>query len=158
MNRPFSLNIFLIAFSFFPLLMQAQPILETGGAKMPDEWIDKDTKHRVVRLVRKEGSNASFYFHNQPFYKNLMVFYSTDKTHGRQIYTVDLKTYKIEQITRQHLPMNGELVGQKQVMFITRFATAYFPPISLPVRPNFFLYFPQITRGIFPPSMLMKLY
>ena len=113
MNRSFSLIILLIAFSFFPLLMQAQPILETGGGKMPDEWIDKDTKHRVVRLVRKEGSNASFYFHNKPFYKNLMVFYNTDKANGRQIHTVDLKTFKVEQVTRQTLPMNGELVRQK---------------------------------------------
>ena len=31
----------------------AQPLLETGGQKMPDEWIDKDTKHRVIKLSQR---------------------------------------------------------------------------------------------------------
>src|SRR6478672_3146823 len=82
----------------------AQPVLETGGQKMPDEWIDKDTHHKVVRLTRKAGENSSFYFHNNPFIGNKMVFYSTDKTKGRQIYTVDLKTLAIEQVTSQNSP------------------------------------------------------
>src|SRR4028118_1077417 len=90
----------------------AQQAMETGGKKMPDEWIDKDTQHKVIRLSRKEGSNASFYFHNDPFYGNKMVFYSTDKN-GKQIYTVDLKNFAIDQITHQSSPMSGELVGQK---------------------------------------------
>jgi oligogalacturonide lyase len=34
-----------------------------------------------------------------------MVFYSTDSTHGRQLYTVDLSTRKIEQLTHQGSPM-----------------------------------------------------
>lgn len=38
------------------------PVMETGGQPMPDEWIDKDTGHRVVKLTRRPGSNASFYF------------------------------------------------------------------------------------------------
>jgi oligogalacturonide lyase len=90
----------------------AQPTMETGGKKMPDEWIDKDTHHRIIRLVRMEGKNVSFYFHNNPFYGNKMVFYNTGKN-GKQVYTVDLKTYAIEQITHQSSPMSGELVGQK---------------------------------------------
>jgi oligogalacturonide lyase len=90
----------------------AQPVLETGGKKMPEEWIDRDTRHKVIRLSRKEGSNNSFYFHNDPFFGNKMVFYSTDKN-GKQIYTVDLKTFAIDQITHQFSPMSGELVGQK---------------------------------------------
>lgn len=86
--------------------INAQQVLETGGKKMPDEWIDKDTQHKVIRLSRKEGSNGGFYFHNDPFYGNKMVFYSTDKK-GKQIYTVDLKTYAIDQITHQSSPMSG---------------------------------------------------
>lgn len=90
----------------------AQPLMETGGQKMPLIWIDKDTHHKVVRLTNKEGDNASFYFHNNPFYGNKMVFYSTDKN-GRQLWTVDLTDMTYEQITHQASPMSGEIVGQK---------------------------------------------
>jgi oligogalacturonide lyase len=77
---------------------------------MPDEWIDADTHHKVVRLTRKEGSNASFYFHNNPFVGNKMVFYSTDSK-GRQIYTVDLGSLQIQPVTDQRSPMSGEIVA-----------------------------------------------
>jgi len=92
--------------------MVAQEVMETGGQKMPDEWIDKDTHHKIIKLTRTEGNNASFYFHNNPFYGNKMVYYNTNKG-KRQIYTVDLKTLQTEQVTSQALPMNGEIVGQK---------------------------------------------
>ena len=103
--------------SHFALLFLSAPaysqaVLETGGKPMPNEWIDKDTHHKIIRLTRKEGSNASFYFHNNPFVGNKMVFYSTDKN-GRQIHTVDLTTLKTEQITHQASPMNGEIVAPK---------------------------------------------
>jgi oligogalacturonide lyase len=107
----------------------SQPVLETGGKTMPDEWIDKDTKHRVMKLTRKEGSNFSFYFHNNPFVGNKMVFYNTapqldaDKAakqeisnsnaRNRQMYTVDLKTLSLEQLTHHVSPMNGEMVSAK---------------------------------------------
>ncbi len=97
---------------FQSFIVQAQPELETGGRDMPDEWIDKDTRHKVIRLSRKEGKNASFYFHNHPFIGNKMVFYSTDAA-GRQIHSVDLKTLQTEQITNQASPMNGEIVAPK---------------------------------------------
>ena len=58
------------------LLVFAQPVLETGK-NMPNEWVDKDTHHKVIKLTRKEGSNYSFYFHNNPFVGNKMVFYNT---------------------------------------------------------------------------------
>ena len=57
--------------------LTAQPLLETGGKPMPDEWIDKDTHHKIIKLTRKEGSNYSFYFHNNPFVGNKMVFYNS---------------------------------------------------------------------------------
>jgi oligogalacturonide lyase len=89
----------------------AQQVLETGK-DMPDEWIDKDTHHKVVRLSRTEGRNSSFYFHNNPFIGNKMVYYNTG-ANGRQVYTVDLNTLKPEQVTQQASPMNGEIVGAK---------------------------------------------
>lgn len=125
----------LLGISTFLLLSvytNAQKVLETGGQKMPDEWIDKSTHHKVVNLTRKEGSNVSFYFHNNPFVGNKMVFYSSSKQKGgeatdmkkqetynlnvkdKQLYTVDLTTLKIEQLTRHPLPMNGEIVSAKR--------------------------------------------
>jgi oligogalacturonide lyase len=95
----------------FSNLASAQTVLETGK-DMPDEWIDKDTQHKIIKLSRKEGSSSSFYFHNNPFVGNKMVFFSTDKN-GRQIYTVDLSTLNVEQVTQQPGPMLGEIVGPK---------------------------------------------
>jgi oligogalacturonide lyase len=107
----------------------AQEVLETGGQKMPDEWIDRDTRHRVVRLTRNGASNLSFYFHNNPFIGNKMVYYSsrsnqaqTDQkletsnpalSRNKQLHLLDLKTLQSEQLTSQASPMNGEIVHNK---------------------------------------------
>jgi len=100
--------------SIISITASAQPVLETGAQKpMPETWIDASTKHTVVRLTNKPGTNASFYFHNNPFVGNKMVFYSTDSSNGRQLYTVDLTTRKIEQLTHQSSPMTGEIVSAK---------------------------------------------
>ena len=102
---------------------------------MPDEWIDKSTGHKLIKLTRREGSNMSFYFHNNPFIGNKsdgyrMVFYGTNAQNSnkndsvkqeiynvsagnKQIYSVDLNTLKIEQLTSQKSPMNGEIVAPK---------------------------------------------
>jgi oligogalacturonide lyase len=103
---------FFVFFLALHLFSQAQPVMTTGGKKMPDEWMDSATRHKVVRLSRVEGNNLSFYFHNNPFYKNRMVFYNTVNGH-KQLYTVDLKTLKNEKITSQANNMTGEIVGHK---------------------------------------------
>src|SRR4030095_5233637 len=73
----FKIVVLLLRGSFF---VHAQPVMETGGQTMPNEWIDKDTHHKVIKLTRLEGrSNLSFYFHNDPFIGNTMVFYSSSK-------------------------------------------------------------------------------
>ena len=108
-----------------------QPIMETGGQKMPDEWIDKNTGHRLIKLTRKEGSSVSFYFHNNPFIGNKMVFYNSSREQpgavtdmkkqetdnlnikDKQLYAVDLSTLAIEQLTHHSSPMNGEIVCAK---------------------------------------------
>ena len=123
------LVLLLIIFTYSNHLLYAQPVMETGGQKMPDEWIDKSTGHRVIKLTRKEGSNFSFYFHNNPFIGNKMVFYNTSpqkpeeqaakveisntSARNRQIYIVDLKTLQIEQLTNHTTAMNGEIVSPK---------------------------------------------
>src|SRR5437868_6096527 len=115
-----------VMLSLYSRPLFAQPVMETGGQKMPDEWIDKDTKHKVVRLSRIQGnSSLSFYFHNNPFIGNKMVFYSSGKNdvsgiqkqetystnaRNKQLWLLDLTTLKAEQLTHQASPMNGEIV------------------------------------------------
>lgn len=126
MKRVFNLSFLFFLFSFSPI---AQPVMETGGQKMPNEWVDKDTKHKVIRLSRIEGnSSLSFYFHNNPFYGNKMVFYSSVKndvsgiqkqeisstnSRNKQLYIIDLATLKTEQLSFHPTPMNGEILDHK---------------------------------------------
>lgn len=108
----------------------AQTVMETGGRQMPNEWIDKTTGHKIIKLTRRQGNNMSFYFHNNPFVENKMIFYGTNYLNtakndsvkqetgnitagNKQVYSVDLNTLKVEQLTHQHAPMNGEIVARK---------------------------------------------
>jgi oligogalacturonide lyase len=115
-------------FSLISFSAAAQEVMETGGQKMPDQWIDKDTKHKVVKLTRNGGSNLSFYFHNNPFIGNKMVYYSSSvndvsgiqkqetystSSKNKQIHLLDLATLRSEQLTFQSSPMNGEIVHNK---------------------------------------------
>jgi len=97
----------------FAIAAAAQEVLETGSRKpMPVEWIDKDTGHKLIRLSRLEGNSVSFYFHNNPFIDNKMLFYNTGEN-GKQLYTVDLKTLEAEQLTHHASPMFGEITAPK---------------------------------------------
>ena len=102
---------------------QEIPVMETGGQQMPDEWIDKDTGHKVLKLTHRPGRNSSFYFHNNPFIGNEMVFCGGDKPFAgddmsansgngdkMQMYAVDLKTLKIRQLTHEPFHVRTEIV------------------------------------------------
>lgn len=105
------------------------PVLETGGKQMPREWIDSSTHYKLIRLSNLDGDNRSFYFHNNPFIpqiKNegdLMVFYNrpeqgkSDRWYkGREkklLYTINLKTFEIKQLTPFPDAIGGEIVGKK---------------------------------------------
>ena len=102
---------------------QTTPIMETGGQSMPNEWIDKDTGHKVIKLTRREGLNQSFYFHNNPFIGEEMIFCGgetkfagNDNLHGAgpkeglQLYAVNLKTLDIRQLTNEQFNVNSEVV------------------------------------------------
>ena len=105
----------------------AQPSLPTGQ-QMPNEWIDADTHHKIIRLTNNDRSNLSFYFHNNPFVGNKMVYYSTEKTTApaakqetynsnasdRQLYLLDLKTLQSQRLTNSTNPMQGEIVSTKR--------------------------------------------
>ena len=93
--------------------LNAQPVMETGGQKMPDEWTDQDTHHQVVRLIKGGGRHGSFYFHNNPFVGDKMVYYGEDKHGGWQLFTVSLKTHEVTQLTNHATKMHGEIVSAK---------------------------------------------
>jgi oligogalacturonide lyase len=105
------------------------PVMTTGGQIMPNEWIDQDTGHKVIKLTRRDGINMSFYFHNNPFVGDDMIFCGGNKK-GRsddnvkkeiynmnvgnlQMYKVNLKTLGIEQITDEKFPVHTEIVCKK---------------------------------------------
>lgn len=95
------------------------PILKTGLEKpMPMEWIDKDTGHKVRRLVNRKGGNRSFYFHNNPFLENAegtgnaMVFYGNTPT-TNQIFLFDMENGTTKQVTTGEGSKKGEILGPK---------------------------------------------
>lgn len=101
------------------------PIMETGGKTMPNQWIDKDTGHRVVKLSNRSGSNRCFYFHNNPFVGNEMLFHGTipaplgatiSPGMGNaltQIFAVNLKTLNIRQVTQELYDVDTEVLCKK---------------------------------------------
>src|SRR5215813_8463994 len=113
--------VFGVILLFFCCNAIAQQEMETGSQKpMPLEWIDKDTHHKVIKLARSEGSNASFYFHNNPFIPgkksegDLMIYYNTNNG-NRQVYALNLKTLQSTQVTNSPSKMMvGEIVGPKK--------------------------------------------
>ena len=100
------------------------PVLETGGREMPDEWIDSDTGHRIIKLTRRAGANRSFYFHNHPFVGDEMLFVGSDQqqastdmlagngTQGvlKQMYAVNLQTLQVRQVTHEATGVSTEIV------------------------------------------------
>jgi len=75
--------------------LHAQELMETGGTKMPVEWIDKDTHHKVVRLSADlPGNSLSFYFHNTPFIGNEMIFYNNSKQKAADVTDMKKKPHQ----------------------------------------------------------------
>ena len=101
------------------LTVSSQPILRTGGRVMPDEWIDSLTGHHIVKLTRRVGDNVSFYFHNNPFIGDWMVFYGRGDHQQKNLYKVNLKTFEIRQLSFRNQPIKGEIlsVARKEVFF-----------------------------------------
>ncbi|MFO7656015.1 MAG: oligogalacturonate lyase family protein [Bacteroidales bacterium] len=125
--------IFLFAVSAFILSScnkNELPVLETGSQKpMPVSWLDKDTGHEIIRLTDTLSSNRSFYFHNNPFIPgkkgegDLMIYYGSNQIlqsdkwfrggEVRQLFSINLKTKEVKQITKNTEPIFGEIVGKK---------------------------------------------
>ena len=92
---------------------------------MPGQWVDKDTGHRIIKLTKRVGPNRVFYFHNNPFVGNEMVFHGLPKkkegeelsANGgpatRQMFAVDLKTLAVRQLTKERYAVDTEIVCEK---------------------------------------------
>lgn len=123
-------NILILSLSVLSLLFACQtkqpeaiaahigiPVLETGSQQpMPDEWIDQDTQYKIIKLSRRKSGGRSFYFHNNPFLKqlgqegDLMVFYGNVDS-LRQLFSINLKTFSIIQLTYHRSQIRGEIVS-----------------------------------------------
>ena len=114
----FSIILLLSCFLTIPL-SHAQPVLETGGRNMPNEWIDSATHHKIIRITRRQGNNLSFYFHNNPFIDNKMLFYGKDEHRKSRLFIVDLSSFKIEQLTHRSGSIKGEILStvRKEVFY-----------------------------------------
>ncbi len=95
------------------------PVMTTSKeSSLAKVWIDAETGHKVEKLVDRPGTNSSFYFHNDPFLPTsdnkgwLMLFYGSTPN-GNQLFSIDLNTKKIEQITDKPGNKGGEIVGNK---------------------------------------------
>lgn len=108
-------NLIICALAFVPLGLKAQsvPVMETGNNNMPNEWIDRDTGHKVIKLTRRAGDNTSFYFHNNPFVGNEMLFAGSTgyDTKDSQMYAVNLSSLDIRQITHESFPVRTEIAS-----------------------------------------------
>lgn len=146
-------------FAVLALPAIAQPKMETGGQKMPDEWIDKDTGHRVKRLIPREGANFSFYFNNNPFVGNKMIFFGSDNPindqrkqeiyniGSRQIYSINLDTNQIEQLTNELTPPTGEMLcAHTQEVFYQVSDTVYAVNVNTKEKREIYV-FPRNFKG-----------
>ena len=84
----------------------ARPPSEAGIAapedgRAPDEWVDADTGHRVVRLSRIPGSSESLYFHQNAFTAqgDKMVFMNSTADASNRLMVMDWATRNIKPLT-----------------------------------------------------------
>ena len=106
------------------------PILLTGCAtahrEPPKEWVDRDTRHRVVRLS-EEPDSRSLYFHQNAYTQDGRLIFSS--TNG--IFAVDLQTRVIEKLVAApaKIVQVGKKVGR---VYFTRSHAFY--SLDLPTR------------------------
>lgn len=128
------------------------PVLTSGGQPMPDEWIDKDTGHKIIRLSRRKEGGSSFYFHNKPFLKaengtdDLMVFYGDADT-LRQLFTVNLATLEVEQITNHPGRFRGEIVAPKSKEVFYQSRDSVFATNVITKKSRLVYVFPEDFKG-----------
>jgi len=83
-----------------------------SGTYIPNDYIDPDTGHRVVRLTRGTGSYSSFYFHQNAFTpdgKEVVVAAAIDGE--RRLYAINLDTLERRKVTDR--PSAFEVAARK---------------------------------------------
>ncbi|APZ46067.1 hypothetical protein BW723_07045 [Polaribacter reichenbachii] len=109
----------IILFSCSTKTIKKIPVLETSKeSSLANIWIDAATNHKIEKIVKREGNNRSFYFHNNPFYKSLdgkddLMIFSGSVSDGNQFFSVNLRTNQIEQVTYKKGRKKGEILGSK---------------------------------------------
>lgn len=117
MNNTLYSLILLLVLARFPINLEAQNKPDVHGP-VPIEWVDTITGHKVIRLSRREGTNESFYFHNNPFIKSAdgqtdeMIFTGSTEN-GSQYFSVNLKTFETKQLTFAGQSIRNEIVARK---------------------------------------------
>ncbi|TDD95743.1 oligogalacturonate lyase family protein [Flavobacterium cellulosilyticum] len=129
------------------------PVLETSKeSSLAKVWIDATTGHKVEKLIDREGANSSFYFNNNPFLPTkdkkswLMIFYGST-AQGQQLFSIDLKTKKIDQITNRGGNKSGEIVGVKTRKVYYRIKDSIFSTHIDTHETNFIFKFPDDEVG-----------
>lgn len=117
--KRFTLYSFLLIMLLAACEKEQLPVIETGSqTPMPSAWIDKDTGHKLIKLINDDGDNRSFYFHNNPFLKGVdgmndkMIYYKT-VNEQRQLCSVDLVTKETDQITHRN-NVSREILGESR--------------------------------------------
>jgi oligogalacturonide lyase len=83
------------------LPVQALAAEKAAPSALRDEWIDRDTSHRVVRLSRLPGTSESFYFHQNAFTRegDKMVFENRPPGESNRLCVLRLATRQVEPLT-----------------------------------------------------------
>lgn len=129
------------------------PVMKTSKeSSLLGLWVDDETGHKVEKLVQREGTNSSFYFHNNPFVKSadgkswLMLFYGSTKN-GIQLFSIDLASKKIIQITDKSGSKGGEILGRKTRKVFYRMKDSIFSTHIDTHKTEFVFKFPEGVPG-----------
>jgi oligogalacturonide lyase len=97
-----------------------------ASSELRDEWIDRDTGHRVVRLSGLPGSSQSFYFHQNGITSegDKLVFENSTPGATNRLFVLDWSTRKLEALTPPGA-MGAVLSRKSRQVYYQRDGTLY---------------------------------
>jgi len=92
-------SLIVIAILFFPSFSVLK-----ASSQIPDEWFDKATGYKVVRLSRREGRNTAFYFHQKSFTASgdKMLFCGSTTKDSIGLFYVNMNDFSVHQLTERY--------------------------------------------------------
>src|SRR5262249_17036238 len=92
------LRVLVLLFALSLFASSRLPALDSASNPLRDEWIDRDTGHRVLRLSRIPGESESSYFHQNAFTAtgDKMVFANTSTNRSHDFVVYDWRARKID--------------------------------------------------------------